>query len=144
MEPTEVTVTAPKKSNRKLIVIILILIVAAAIAAVAIVNNRSNGSTKSAPTTQPTPDTATVRITNSGFEPAALNVKANTVVIWVNARTDKAAIVAANPYPAGEDTQLKSSQLGQGASYRYQFKESGSFGYHDELNPTMNGTIVVK
>jgi plastocyanin len=39
---------------------------------------------------------------------------------------------------------LVSNQLGQGAVYRYKFTKAGTYHYHDEVNPTLNGTVIVQ
>jgi plastocyanin len=104
------------------------------------------GEKPKASSPSPTPATATVEITAKGFIPAELKVPRGTVVIWKGAPgIQRTSIVAANPYPADNSVPgLKSTQIGQGASWRYQFNQTGTYHYHDDLSPSTNGTIVVQ
>ncbi len=86
---------------------------------------------------------AVVRITKTGFVPATLSVKQGTQVIWTNS-DEGLHQVAPNPYP--KDTGLpglKSEILNNAQSYEYTANAIGTFGYHDQLTPTTNGTLVV-
>lgn len=88
---------------------------------------------------------ASVHITSSGFQPGSLAVKANTEVTWINDDTSKIHIIAANPYPQDNSLPgLKSPQLGQGTRYSYTFRHAGTYQYHDDLNPSLNGTVLVR
>lgn len=87
---------------------------------------------------------AIVHITPQGFVPATLAVKAGTKIVWTN---DDQTLhqIAANPFPKGTDLpSLKSQILNNSQNYSYVASASGSFGYHDQLHPTLNGTLVVK
>jgi plastocyanin len=87
---------------------------------------------------------ATVRITAAGFQPATLTVKQGTKVVWAN---DDSALhqVASNPFPSDTGLAgLKSAILNNDQSYTYVATAKGTFGYHDQLRPTINGTLVVK
>lgn len=88
--------------------------------------------------------TAQIQITQNGFEPANLSIKKGTIVTWLN--TDQSIHqIAANPHPTSEDLpSLISEILNNDQSYQYTFEETGTFGYHDKLKPTINGTIEVK
>jgi plastocyanin len=92
-----------------------------------------------------TPVVATVHITSQGFQPATLVVKPGTRVIWTSDDSQATHLVASNPYPADNTLpSLKSAQLGNGAQFSYTFNHTGSYSYHDDLNPTTNGTIKVQ
>ncbi len=102
-------------------------------------------------TTQPTQPTASaptptaeVSITKDGFVPAALSVKKGTKIIWTN--SDGATHqLQANPHPTGKSLPgLKSEILNNKQTYSYTANKAGSFGYHDHLSPTMNGSLDVK
>ena len=87
---------------------------------------------------------ATVRITASGFQPATLAVKEGTKIVWTN---DDSVLhqLASDPFP--KDTGLpglKSAILNNDQTYTYVASTTGTFGYHDQLKPTINGTLVVK
>lgn len=87
---------------------------------------------------------AQIQITKNGFVPGTLVVKKGTKVVWTN--TDgKMHQVQANPHPNGESLpSLKSEILNNTQTYEYTADTVGSFGYHDHLNPTTNGTLEVQ
>jgi plastocyanin len=87
---------------------------------------------------------AEVRITPKGFEPATLVVKRGTRIAWINTDS-KLHQVVSNPYPKGGDLpDLKSEILNDGQTYTYTANKFGSFGYHDQMRPTFNGTITIQ
>jgi plastocyanin len=130
------------KSMRLIIGLVILLIIAVVISLVT--DNKSTNDPSTA-TKSVTPPLAYVSISDSGFTPATLTVNKGTVVVWQAKDNTKTVVIASNPYPKGNDLKsLRSTQLGSGASYRYQFNTTGTFRYHDDLNPTTNGSVVVK
>lgn len=92
-----------------------------------------------------TPLLATVHITPQGFQPATIVIKPGTKVVWINDDTQQNHLVAANPYPSDTSVPgLKSTQLGNTAQFGFTFTRAGSFQYHDDLNPSLNGTVTVR
>jgi plastocyanin len=88
--------------------------------------------------------TAVVRITKDGFQPATLSVHKGTKVVWVS---DDAGLhqVASNPFPKDNGLPgLNSEILNENQNYTYTADMAGTFGYHDQINPTINGTLTVK
>jgi plastocyanin len=95
--------------------------------------------------TVPTPEIAQVSITKDGFAPSTVTIKAGNIVEWTSSDDAGTHIVAANPLKVhSELPSLLSTQLGQGAIYRYKFTKAGTYHYHDEVNPQLNGTVIVK
>jgi plastocyanin len=89
---------------------------------------------------------AQVQITSSGFSPANITVKSGTLVTWINNDTVSHE-VGANPYPSHATLpQFDSGKMpvAPGSSYSYTFTKSGTFGYHDHLNPTLHGQVTVQ
>lgn len=88
--------------------------------------------------------TAQITITKDGFVPASLSVKKGTKIIWTN--SDEATHqLQANPHPTGESLPgLKSEVLTSGQTYEYTADISGTFDYHDHLNPTNNGKLEIQ
>lgn len=88
---------------------------------------------------------ATIEITKDGFIPATLSVPKGSRVTWIN-KDSKPHRVASNPHP--DHNGLKGFDaldiIGPDGRYSFIFDAVGSFGYHDHLNPTVNGTIIVK
>ncbi len=87
---------------------------------------------------------ALVSITSKGFVPAVLNVKAGTRIVWTNTDQTVHQIVS-NPHPTHKDLPgLKSEILNKDQTYEYMADKTGSFGYHDEMNPVINGRIEIR
>ena len=87
-----------------------------------------------------------VRITSSGFEPATIIVKKGDSLRFVN-QDQKVHRIVSDPHPThallpGFDSI---EPLEQAESYSFIFEKTGTFTYHDELNPlTLKGTVVVQ
>ncbi len=89
------------------------------------------------------PRVAKVTVTAGGFVPATLSITKNTKVIWTNG-DNKLHRIQANPHPTGDSLPgLKSEVLANGHTYEYTFTKTGTYAYHDFINPTTNGTIEV-
>lgn len=100
-----------------------------------------------APKPQPVarPAVAVIEITPSGFVPSTLTVNPNTDVVWVN--EDVAPhLPAADPYPSHSSlpSLVPSRALGQHESYTYRVTHPETIHYHDDLQPTLIGTVVVR
>jgi plastocyanin len=78
----------------------------------------------------------TVWITRTGFAPASLSIKAGQSVRWVN-RT------GANHQVVADDSSFSSPVLAQGNAFAHAFTNAGAHRYHDGLQPSLNGTVVV-
>jgi len=87
-----------------------------------------------------TPVQATVEITDT------ISVKKGTVVTWNN-KDSAPHWVASDPHPVhnqlpGFDSVRK---IAAGESYPFTFEKTGTFTYHDHLNPLkFKGTVIVK
>lgn len=75
-----------------------------------------------------------VRITEDGFSPSELEVKAGSRVNWINHDSSKHTITFL-------DSQ--SNVIGSGGTYSKTFLEKGSFTYTSDFNPGFKGTIRV-
>lgn len=99
----------------------------------------------------------TVEITSAGFSPSTLAIKKGDVVTFVN-KGSQASWPASAVHPthsAYDGTSLSEHclngasfdachRLNQGESYSFTFDSVGSWKYHDHLNPSHTGTIVVE
>lgn len=83
----------------------------------------------------------TVTYTNSGFEPAVLEVAKGSMVHFVN-KSDTSMWVASNSHPA-HDILPTFDQFKTGDMYMYIFEESGEWEYHDHRNAAFTGVIQV-
>jgi plastocyanin len=101
------------------------------------------GDKKEVTTNTPKP-VATVQITSNGFVPATLSITPGTKVVWTN--TEEALHrIAANPHPTRDSLpSLYSEILNKDHTYEYTFNNKGTFSYHDEQIPTLNGVIQVQ
>jgi plastocyanin len=88
----------------------------------------------------------TVEITNEGFNPAVIKIKKGNRVQWVN-KDVQLHQVAADPHPTGESLpSLKSAEpLLQEEVYSAVFEKSGTYTYHDFLDPLgFQATVIVE
>jgi plastocyanin len=126
-------------SHAKLAIAIASAVILLSIAA-AISYHRSNHSALNPK------DQAIVSITNQGFSPSTLLVKPGTAVTWTNSDSQPHE-VAADPYPKNNSIPgFDSTQVLQAHdSYSFKFEKSGTYHYHDQLNPLkLLGTVTVK
>ncbi|MFN3693049.1 MAG: cupredoxin domain-containing protein [Candidatus Paceibacteria bacterium] len=85
---------------------------------------------------------ATIRYTDSGFEPKEVSVPLGTMVHFVNEST-KEMWVASNEHP--EHSILPTfDQFKTGDQYMYTFDKPGTWNYHDHLNPAAEGVVIVE
>lgn len=84
----------------------------------------------------------TITYTNEGFQPATLEVGVGAMVHFVN-ESDTEMWVASDSHPA-HDILPTFDQFKTGDMFMYIFEEPGTWEYHDHLNPTAVGEIIVK
>jgi plastocyanin len=130
-------------STKKLLSALAIIIVVFGLLLVFMQHSKENKKTRQPAKSEVA--TAVVRITEDGFQPSNLKVKAGTLVVWTNDDTEPHRI-ASNPYPTHKDLPSldSKSSIDTNGKYRYTFNQKGTFGYHDELNPDVNGTVIIE
>ena len=153
-------------SRNSIIAIIIIVLVLAAGAALVKRNNTQSVATTDTtptPTASSTPNTATsttpgtttsespsasafvVTYTSSGFTPSTLTVPSGTTVQFVNGSSNS-MWVASDPHPTHTDYpgfDAKKSYT-SGETYSFTFTKTGSWGFHNHLNPSDTGRIIVQ
>ena len=85
-----------------------------------------------------------ITYTDSGFSPAQVNVKVGDTVTFKN---DSKASVQVNSAPHPAHTQFPELNIGSiapGESKTVTFTTAGTKKYHNHLNPSQTGTIVVE
>ena len=81
--------------------------------------------------------------TDECYIPSTLNISAGTTVVWEN--NDAAAHLATSGTPdGGPDGIFDSGMIMGGATYEYEFSETGEFVYYCLVHPWMVGTVVVE
>jgi plastocyanin len=114
----------------------------------------SPGSTTSAPIAQEAPsDQNSVTYTDAGYSPSVLVVKVGTTVTFKNLSL-LSMWPASGSHPTHGDYPTTGGCLGStfdackgiqpGDSWSFQFDRSGTWKYHDHLEPSHFGTIVVE
>lgn len=109
-----------------------------------------------APTKEETPPVATdsgtsmtksetiVTITDAGFVPATVTVKAGTKVTWQNKSTMTVSINS-DPHPTHTlYPKLNLGTVAPGGSVSLVFDTPGTYTYHDHLQPSIVGKVVVQ
>jgi plastocyanin len=86
-----------------------------------------------------------VKITDNGFDPQTLTINSGDTVKFENKSSDD-AWPASNVHPThllykGFDAK---KPLLPGDSYSFTFTKKGSWGYHNHLQPDVQGRIVVR
>jgi plastocyanin len=110
--------------------------------------------------TNPTPTSEVIiKITTNGFEPKEIEITKGTKVTWINEQTNLSwPASAVHPthevYPGSSIKKCGTPEqdkifdacrgLNQGESWSFVFNEIGEWSYHDHLNPSWTGEIVVK
>lgn len=99
-------------------------------------------SAQSKPTAMQTKNA--VNYTEDGFQPNTITIKVGQTVTWTNRDSDD-LWVASNPHPVHTDypgfDELKGMPTGQ--MYSFTFTKLGKWGYHNHLNPSQMGVVVV-
>lgn len=87
---------------------------------------------------------AVVSITDKGFSPATVYIKAGQAVTWTNTDSNEHSIVNSDSLPPANSPDPTSPQpLVQNDSYSYVFSQPGTYDYHDKSS-SIKGTVIVK
>ena len=115
-----------------------------------VANNEGNNSTQTEATTTSSaedvvPVSSLVLVQDGKFNPQVLTVKKGTEVTWVNKDTEP-CWVASDPHPIHNGYPGFDAGKGmiQDETYKFTFQKTGTFGYHDHLNITNTGKIIVE
>ncbi|OGK13881.1 hypothetical protein A3C98_01860 [Candidatus Roizmanbacteria bacterium RIFCSPHIGHO2_02_FULL_37_15] len=85
-----------------------------------------------------------VSVTDTGFEPQTVTVKVGTKVVWRN-KTNATVNVSSAKHPTHlEYPPLNLANFEPGETISLVFTEAGTYKYHDHLNPSKFGTVVVE
>ncbi len=108
-----------------------------------VMNTQPTSTNNSGDNTQ-TQGQNTIILTQSGFSPSTLTVKVGTAVTWVNKSGSEAAVYS-NPHPIHTNyPPLNLGTFADGGTLSLTFNKIGTYGYHNHLNPSQTGTIIVQ
>ena len=86
----------------------------------------------------------TVTLSDTGFTPKEITVKAGTKVVWTNS-SGKAATVDSADHPTHRlNTFLNLGAVFDGASVQVAFDKAGTYPYHNHYNSNDTGTVTVE
>ncbi|SRR6266542_396028 len=129
----------PRRNPGKWLIAALILVVVG-ISSILVIHNRNKQGAQAETTG------ASVQITDTAFVPQTVKIKQGQSVTWINTDT-RLHQVAADPYPSHSKLPSLFSQesLATNESYTFTFDKTGTFTYHDPLNPTtLKATVIVE
>ena len=99
---------------------------------------------KAAPSIAPSPTLRTVTLNNNGFLPSTIEIKVGETVSWTN-RSGENASVNSDPHPThNKNTFLNLGEFPSGTTVQTVFSKQGTYGYHNHLNPSQKGIVIVK
>lgn len=94
--------------------------------------------------TPPSVATNLVTITQSGFSLKDITIKAGDTVSWMNSDTIDHTVNSA-PHPTHTAyPPLNLDNLKPGETKSLMFPTSGTYKYHDHLNPSLTGSVTVQ
>lgn len=91
------------------------------------------------------PEVVEIKMTANGFSPSTVTIQKGDYVQFTN--EDSAPHwPASGPHPTHTNLPSFDAKKGiePGQNYRYQFTSTGSFGFHDHLNSSMFGKVIVE
>lgn len=87
---------------------------------------------------------ATITYSNSGFSPSLTTVKSGDVVAVTNSSSNDLQMQS-NPHPAHtDDTDLNVGAVKAGATVNFTVTKTGTFGFHNHLNPSDTAEITIQ
>lgn len=105
----------------------------------------SNANSNSpADTTTPTGSEAVITYSDSGYAPSSVTVKAGDKVIIKNT-SSRSMQFDSDPHPAHTtNPELNVGAVSPGQEMSFVVDTKGTFGYHNHLNASQKGTIIVQ
>jgi plastocyanin len=134
------TAVKPRNTGRNVFLTAVLLLLAVTVAGTGYLLFRSQ-RTPGQPTAL---RQANVIVSESGFTPAALRVKAGTEVHWHNQGQQPHGVVS-GPFPSRTDlpTLNSGAAIGPDGDYSFRFTQTGHFSYYDPRFPDKQATVEV-
>lgn len=137
--------TSPKQSKTVLIVILIVAALAVAGVAALILANPSSApkTTDSTSNSSDVSEAGTITFTDDGFSPSTLTVKKGTKVTVVNKSSSPVQFSSGQHPTHREDPEINMSELAPGERGSFTVTVAGTHSFHDHLNASKTGTLVV-
>jgi plastocyanin len=132
--------------NKKIVIaaVVLIVIIILGIVFVPQVINRFTNNTRKQVKLFPPEKILNVSVTNKGFSPATITIKAGEAITWTNVSTATAQIDS-DPHPIHNSfSGLNLASFPAGGKVQTTFTKPGTYKYHNEQNLQQTGTVIVK
>jgi plastocyanin len=92
----------------------------------------------------PSSPSITILYANTGFSPVTTTVKSGTTVVFKN-NSSAVIQVDSNPHPQHTDnTELNIGTINPGDSRSVTLSKTGTWKFHNHLNPANQGTVIVE
>ena len=92
----------------------------------------------------PLPKEITVTLSKTGFSPSIVTIKVGSAVRWVN-KSGTQETVNSDNYPTNQlHRELNFGIFNNNSSVVHTFTKAGTYGYHNQLNHTQEGKIIVE
>lgn len=125
-------------------IIALIVIVGGAIGVYVFTQKDAGAPSKTTVKKSDQPAAATIIYSNSGFSPSKITVKSGDSVAIKNTSPGDMQFDS-DPHPVHtDDEELNAGAVAPGQTVTFTVTTKGTFGYHNHLNPSDTGTIVVQ
>ncbi|HEY2004091.1 MAG TPA: cupredoxin domain-containing protein [Candidatus Saccharimonadia bacterium] len=137
---------------KRTLTIVIGLIVIVVVAGVALMatkpSTKSAADSSNAPASTPASSSkqaaAVITYTSSGFSPAQTAIKSGGSVTFTN-QTSEEIQVDSNPHPVHtDDPDLNVGTIAPGASATATLTKTGTFGFHNHLNPGDTAKITIE
>lgn len=140
-------------NNNKLLFVGLAVVVVV-LAGVALLSTKGNNTTNpvtqnqgtnTVPTAAPEQMVTTgVTVTAQGFEPKTVTIKAGTKVLWTNNSGATVTVTSALHPTHLLFPFLNLGEFSDGSTVEAVFDKPGTYKYHNHLDPSQTGTVIVE
>jgi len=92
----------------------------------------------------PLPKEITITLSKTGFSPSTVTIKVGSAIRWVN-KSGTQETVNSDNYPTNQlHRELNFGIFNNNSSVVHTFTKTGTYGYHNQLNHTQEGKIIVE
>ncbi len=106
--------------------------------------NQNQTTQKQSPAPAKPVEEKDVTVTDKGFEPQTVTVKAGTRVVWTNKSAAEVTVNSAVHPTHLLFPFLNLGNFADGSSVSVVFEKAGTYKYHNHLNASQTGTVIVE